>query len=107
MSAALRIHDQIFNESIANSTATSSRPPATPLPLPFAREREAVDCAEAIQRSLAEVDWGTWPALSVRIGLHQREAEERDDNYFGLVVNQAARVMAVAHGGQTLLTKGS
>ena len=42
----------------------------------------------------------------MRIGLHQGEAEERDANYFGPTVNQAARVMAVAHGGQTLLTDG-
>jgi predicted ATPase/class 3 adenylate cyclase len=106
MSAALRIHEQILNESIAKfhgyifSTAGDSFAAA------FARASAAVDCAEVIQRSLAEVDWGTWPVLSVRIGLHQGEAEERDDNYFGPVVNQTARVMAVAHGGQTLLTDG-
>ena len=106
MSASLRIHDQIFNESIAKfgghifSTAGDSFAAA------FARASAAVDCAELIQQSLAEVDWGTWPALSVRIGLHQGQAEERDANYFGPVVNQAARVMAVAHGGQTLLTNG-
>ena len=49
-------------------------------------------------------DWGSWPAISVRIGLHLGEAEERDGNYFGPSVNQAARVMAVAHGGQCVLT---
>ena len=106
MSASLRIHDQIFNETIAKyeghvfSTAGDSFAAA------FARASTAVECAEAIQRSLGEVDWGSWPALSVRIGLHQGEAEERDANYFGPTVNQAARVMAVAHGGQTLLTDG-
>ncbi len=106
MSASLRIHDQIFNETIAKyegyvfSTAGDSFAAA------FARASAAVECAEAIQRSLGEVDWGTWPALSVRIGLHQGEAEERDANYFGPTVNQAARVMAVAHGGQTLMTDG-
>ena len=106
MSASLRIHDQIFNETIAKyeghvfSTAGDSFAAA------FARASAAVECADAIQRSLGEVDWGSWPALSVRIGLHQGEAEERDANYFGPTVNQAARVMAVAHGGQTLLTDG-
>ena len=40
----------------------------------------------------------------MRIGLHIGEAEERDGNYFGPAVNQTARVMAVAHGGQVLLT---
>ena len=106
MAASLRIHDQLFRDAIAKydghvfSTAGDSFAAA------FARASAAVDCAEAVQEALAQVDWGTWPALSVRIGLHQGEAEERDANYFGPAVNQAARVMAVAHGGQTLLTDG-
>ena len=106
MSASLRIHDQVFNEIIAKydgyvfSTAGDSFAAA------FSRASAAVECAEAIQQSFGGLDWGSWPALSVRIGLHQGEAEERDHNYFGPTVNQAARVMAVAHGGQTLLTDG-
>ena len=59
-----------------------------------------MECAEATQESLAEVDWGTWPPLSVRIGLDMGEAQEREDNYYGPTVNQTARVMAAAHGGQ-------
>ena len=54
----------------------------------------------AIQTALAHADWGASPALSVRIGLHVGEAEERDGNFFGPTVNQTARVMGVAHGGQ-------
>ena len=106
MAASLRIHDHLFRDAIAKydghvfSTAGDSFAAA------FARASAAVDCAEAVQEALAQVDWGTWPALSVRIGLHQGEAEERDSNYFGPTVNLAARVMAVAHGGQTLLTDG-
>jgi predicted ATPase/class 3 adenylate cyclase len=106
MSASLRIHDQIFNETIAKCEGHVFSTAGDSFAAAFARASAAVECAEAIQRSLGEVDWGTWPALSVRIGLHQGEAEERDDNYFGPTVNQAARVMAVAHGGQTLLTDG-
>jgi len=72
----------------------------------FERSSSAVDCAEAILEALQQVDWGTWPELKVRIGLHIGEADERDGNYFGPVVNQAARIMAVAHGDQCLLTDG-
>jgi len=106
MSASLRLHDQIFNETIAKYEGHVFSTAGDSFAVAFARASAAVDCAEAIQRSLGGVNWGTWPALSVRIGLHQGEAEERDDNYFGPTVNQAARVMAVAHGGQTLLTDG-
>ena len=38
--------------------------------------------------------------------MHLGEAEERDGNYFGPAVNQTARVMGVAHGGQCVLTDG-
>ena len=106
MSAALRVHDQILADTVAKyeghvfSTAGDSFAAA------FARASAAVECADAVQQGLAGVDWGTWPELTVRIGLHQGEAEERDANYFGPAVNQAARIMATAHGGQTVLSDG-
>ena len=45
-------------------------------------------------------------ALRVRCGLHGGPVEHRDGDFFGSVVNRAARVMSVAHGGQTLLSQG-
>ena len=41
--------------------------------------------------------------LPVRMGIATGEAELRDDDYFGSVLNRAARVMAAGHGGQILL----
>ena len=38
------------------------------------------------------------------MGLHTGEAIERDDNYYGTDVNRAARLMALAHGGQVLMS---
>lgn len=106
MSASLRIHDQIFNDTIAKYEGHVFFTAGDSFAAAFARASAAVECAEAIQESLAEVDWGIWPPLSVRIGLHMGEAEEREDNYYGPTVNQAARVMAAAHGGQCVLTDG-
>jgi class 3 adenylate cyclase len=39
----------------------------------------------------------------VRMGLATGEAELRDGDYFGTVLNRAARVMAAGHGGQILV----
>lgn len=39
------------------------------------------------------------------MGLHLGEAEERGGDYFGPVVNTAARVEAAGHGGQVLITE--
>ena len=60
----------------------------------FASPRSAVDAAVAAQRALE---------LPVRMGLATGEAELRDGDYFGAVLNRAARVMAAGHGGQILV----
>ena len=39
------------------------------------------------------------------MGLHTGEANERDGDYFGPVVNRAARLMAAAHGGQIVCSQ--
>jgi predicted ATPase len=41
--------------------------------------------------------------LPVRMGIATGEAEFRDNDYFGTVLNRAARVMAAGHGGQILV----
>lgn len=41
---------------------------------------------------------------AVRVGLHHGPAVERDGDYFGATVNLAARVSAIASGGDVLLT---
>jgi len=40
----------------------------------------------------------------VRVGMHHGEAIERDGDYFGAAVNLAARVSALAKGGEVLMT---
>jgi predicted ATPase len=50
-----------------------------------------------------------WPevagAMQVRMGLHAGEAEFRDGDYYGSVLNRAARLTSVAHGGQVLVSE--
>ena len=60
----------------------------------FASPSAAVDAAVAAQRALE---------LPVRMGIATGEAELRGADYFGTVLNRAARVMAAGHGGQILL----
>src|SRR4029077_16026274 len=60
----------------------------------FASPRSAVDAAISAQRALE---------LPVRMGIATGEAELRDGDYFGTVLNRAARVMAAGHGGQILV----
>src|SRR4051812_9858909 len=55
------------------------------------------------RRSPAAVDAQRALALPVRMGVATGEAELRDGDYFGTVLNRAARVMAAGHGGQILV----
>jgi hypothetical protein len=64
----------------------------------FASPRSAVDAAMAAQRALE---------LPVRMGIATGEAELRDGDYFGTVLNRAARVMAAGHGGQILVAEST
>jgi Adenylate and Guanylate cyclase catalytic domain len=60
----------------------------------FASPMSAVNAAIDAQRELQ---------LPVRMGIATGEAELREGDYFGTVLNRAARVMAAGHGGQILV----
>ena len=62
---------------------------------------DGIATAIALSREVAALP--TFPAL--RVGLHVGSAVERDDDYFGGTVNLAARVSAVARGGEIVCTE--
>ena len=67
------------------------------------------DAATAIRLSLAIVhDIGATHGFpSVRIGLHTGSAVERGGDWFGATVNTAARIAALAAGGEILLSEAA
>jgi adenylate cyclase len=64
------------------------------------------DPAEAILLGLRIADemMRDHGAPAVRVGLHHGRAVERDGDYFGAAVNLAARVSALASGGEVLVS---
>src|SRR5919199_5244620 len=73
----------------------------------FARATDAVTAAAALQQALAAEPWPTPTPLPVRMALHTGEADLRAGDYYGTVVNRCARLRAVAHGRQTLLSQAT
>jgi class 3 adenylate cyclase len=62
----------------------------------------AVTCAVAIQRTLAEHRVKNGFAPQVRIGLHASDATQVGTNFRGKGVHEAARIAALAGGGEVL-----
>src|ERR1700761_8698334 len=94
MRKALAAHDELLCKTIEAHGGWSFKHTGDGVCAAFASPRSAVDAAVAAQRELE---------LPVRMGLATGEAELRDSDYFGTVLNRAARVMATGHGGQILL----
>jgi class 3 adenylate cyclase len=71
----------------------------------FVSIRLAVDCAVAIQRASETLgERAGVHATPVRIGINSGEAMKQGDDLIGLAVVKAARVMAIAAGGQIFLS---
>jgi predicted ATPase/class 3 adenylate cyclase len=94
MRAALLAHDDVLRIAIGRHGGFLFKHTGDGVCAAFASPRSAVDAAVAGQRALE---------LPVRMGIATGEAELRDGDYFGTVLNRAARVMAAGHGGQILL----
>jgi DNA-binding SARP family transcriptional activator len=73
----------------------------------FQRATDAVSTALVLQRALGNESWPKGAQLRVRIAIHTGEALERAGDYYGPTVNRAARLRALAQGGQTLLSQVS
>jgi predicted ATPase/class 3 adenylate cyclase len=100
MRSALAVHDQIVREALESAGGLVFATGGDSFAAAFWRAGGAVAAALAAQRRLADQDWPGEVRLRVRMGLHTGEADERDGDYFGPEVNRAARLMAIAHGGQ-------
>jgi predicted ATPase/class 3 adenylate cyclase len=66
---------------------------------------DALAATLELQRALADPAATNGVHLRVRCGLHMGVSERRENDFFGPVVNRAARIMSVAHGGQVLLSE--
>jgi class 3 adenylate cyclase len=76
--------------------------------LVFATACQAVRCAVDIQRALAEYNREhPQRPLLVRMGINTGDVYRHGEDYFGLAVSMAARVVAKASGGQILVTDTS
>ena len=70
----------------------------------FSSPRTCVSAVIETQRAIATHEWPSGEKLRVRMGVHCGEASDTSAGLVGLEVHRAARIAAVAHGGQILLS---
>ena len=73
----------------------------------FGNASDAIEAAIAGQKAINAEPWSEAAPIRVRMALHTGAAELRDRDYYGPTVNRAARLAALGHGGQTLLSQVS
>ena len=98
MRVALAAHDKALRSAIEANDGFLFSHTGDGVAAAFSSPMSAVDAALDAQRELE---------LPVRMGIATGEAELRDGDYFGTVLNRAARIMAAGHGGQVLLAEST
>jgi len=104
-SALLRWHDQALRTMFASHHGEEVVSTGDGFFVGFDSPEAALACAVAIQRMLAEHRQTQGFAPQVRIGVHVADATQAGRNFRGKGVHEAARIAALAEGGQILASK--
>ena len=99
----LKWHDKLLRERIEEAGGEVIKQTGDGYFAAFGSPTSAVDAAIAIQRALDEEPI----APDVRIGVHSGKAFHTEDDYSGQGVHVAARIGALAGGGEILVSKAS
>jgi predicted ATPase/class 3 adenylate cyclase len=100
-----RRHLELIGRAISAHGGTTIRTEGDALFAAFPEAIAAVEAAAEAQRAVATEPWPDDVTIQVRIGLHTGEAHRAGNDYGGFDVNRAARVAAVGHGGQVILSE--
>ena len=131
MREALAMHDDVLRRTIAELGGYEVKTEGDAFMIAFGRAADAVRWCHQAQLALLDAPWPEaiferpeaaiaragdkvlFRGLRVRMGAHVGEPDCRPDpvtgrmDYFGPVVNRAARVSAAGHGGQTLVSRAA
>jgi class 3 adenylate cyclase len=104
MAEASARHNQIVSEQIAVAGGLVFKRVGEAFRAVFTDPAAALASAVGIQRAVGAEPWPDRSPIRVRVALHSGACVERDSDYFGPVVNRAARLLSAGHGGQVLIS---
>ena len=102
-----RWHDETIRSLVAQHGGEEVKTIGDGFFVAFQSVSDAVRCGVAIQRALVAHRKSSGFAPEVRIGIHEAEASHRGNDYAGRGVNEAARIGALAVGGEVLVSAAS
>ena len=110
MSLALAHFDMVTSEMVTAHEGEIHKGGGESIYAVFSSAEAALEAALAIQRllyqSATRMDMPLL-ALSVPMGLYSGTAEKRANEFIGVALNRATRLMKAAHGGQILLSSAT
>lgn len=111
--AVLNRHNALIREFVRRWDGYEIKSQGDSFMIAFERASHAIYCALDIQRALADEPWPPeMGELMVRIGVHTGEPflgydANGQPDFFGPMVNRAARVADAGNGGQTLISSAA
>ena len=105
MRGALAQHDALLRESVEQQGGTVVKTTGDGMLAVFDEPAVAIAAAIGAQQALDAAAWADTGVLRVRMAVHCGPATERDGDYYGTTLNRAARLMALAHGGQIVASE--
>jgi predicted ATPase/class 3 adenylate cyclase len=104
MALALEAHDALLRAAVEEAGGTVVKTTGDGLLAAFDRPEAALTAALDGQHRLERHEWPATGPLRVRMAIHAGSAEVRDGDFFGPALNRVARLMAIGHGGQVLVS---
>ena len=109
MAAALLRHNEILRTAIEEQGGIVFKTVGDAFCAVFSRPADAVIAAVESQRTLLDEDWSKYgphfDTLRVRMAIHTGAVDPELGDYLGPPLNQVARCMSAAHGGQVLVSR--
>jgi predicted ATPase len=93
LTSPVQAHDGVVFETVGDAVYAA-----------FSDPMDAALAAAACHRAMATTDWGELGDVRVRIALHRGPVELRGDHYISPALFRTARIQALGHGGQTLVS---
>lgn len=105
MRVSLARHDALMREAIVAANGYVFKTVGDAFCAAFSTAGNGVQAALAAQLAIRNEAWPDETPIRVRMALHTGAVESRDDDYFGPPLNRVARLLATAHGEQSILSQ--